>query len=294
MKLSVAFWDGVYPGNPDPGIARAERLGIRGLVLVAGEDGWTEEDLAKGRTAFAANDMFVAEVAIRGYHLLVHADADVRRDGIAKVKKQIAQARALDAHCVTVHWFAGQAQNWWTEEIWARLVAGSAEVAAEAEATGIDLGFHSFILGPWDSPEQHRRLIDDVASPRMKVLFDPVNMMSHRNVLDTTSFLNHCFDLLGPDIIGAHAKDVDVDQRHWVIKIDEIPPGTGTLDYETFLRQMDQLGGDTVLTIEHLRDIGVSGSTVSPNLVYYKTDEGILQAKEYIEQVAGRIGVKFT
>ena len=292
MKLSVAFWHGVSPGDPDA-IARTKNLGIPGIVLVSPENGWSQSDLEKGRAAFAANDMFVSEFAIRNYHLLVHEDKAVRSQGIENVKQRIADARALDAHGVTVHWFAGQAQNWWTDEVWSRLVASSAEVAAEAESVGIDLGFHSFVLGPWDSPEQHRRLIDDVASPRMKVLFDPVNMMTHRHVLDTTGFLNHCFDLLGPDIIGAHAKDVDIDGEHWVIKIDEIPPGTGTLDYETFLLQMDRLEGDVVLTIEHLRDVGVSGSTVSPNLVYYNTDRETQLAKEYIEEVANRVGVKF-
>ena len=293
MRLSVAFWHGVEPGDPEPAVKRTLKLGIGGLVLVAPGGGWPAEDIERGRQAFAANGLFISEVAIREYHLLVHDDEAVRRKGIASVLKQIVDACALDARGVTVHWFADEMRNWWTDEIWTRLVAGTAEVAAAAEELEINLGFHSFNLGPWDSPEQHRRLIDDVASPRMKVLFDPVNMMGHRHVLDTTGFLDHCFDLLGADIIGAHAKDVDIDRSHWVIKIDEIPPGTGTLDYETFLRRMDQVGGDTVLTIEHLRDVGVSGSVASPNLVYYNTDVEILQAKQYIEEVAGRIGVEF-
>ena len=86
---------------------------------------------------------------------------------------------------------------------------------------------------------------------------------------------------------------VSLDPSHWVIKIDEVPPGKGSLDYETFLLRISQLDQDTVLTIEHLRDVGVSGTAASPNFVYYSTDSRIIQAKNYIQRMAQRIGVVF-
>ena len=84
----------------------------------------------------------------------------------------------------------------------------------------------------------------------MQVLLDPVNMSTNRTTYNTTDFLNATFDLLGDCIIAAHAKDVGIQTRHWVLQLDEVPIGTGHLDYETFLRRVDQLEGEIIRTIE--------------------------------------------
>ena len=87
------------------------------------------------------------------------------------------------------------------------MVEGTEQVVAEAEDLQVDLAFYSFNLGLCDTPQQHRRLVDDMRSPRVKVLLNPVNMMNHRTVYNTTAFLNNTFDLMGDVIIGAHAKE---------------------------------------------------------------------------------------
>ena len=76
-----------------------------------------------------------------------------------------------------------------------------------------------------------------------------------------------------------------------MLRIDEVPLGKGAMDYETYLYRLADLGEDVVLTIEHLRDVGVSGSALSPNYVEYRTDVENTRAREYIQRVAQRIGV---
>ena len=104
------------------------------------------------------------------------------------------------------------------------------EIAPEAEGLGVDLAIHPTNEGPLDTAEQLRRVVDDVGSPRLKVMLDPVNMSTHRSCYNTTDFLNSMFDLLGDAIIGAHAKDINLDTSHWVLRLDEVPLGTGLLD----------------------------------------------------------------
>ena len=136
-------------------------------------------------------------------------------------------------------------------------------------------------------------MADEVGSPRCKVMLDPVNMMTARTSQTTTDFLNHTFDLIGDIIVAAHAKDVLLDEKHWVVKVDEVPPGMGTMDYETFLRRLSELDKDLVLTIEHLRDVGVAGTNVSPVYVYYQdTFWEFIRARKFIQEVAERIGVE--
>ena len=177
--------------------------------------------------------------------------------------------------------------------VWQRLVQGMAEVVVEAETLGVNLGVHPGNRGPLDAPAQLRRLLDDVASPRLKVILDPVNMTTHRTYYNTTAFLDYTFDLLGPDIIAAHAKDVSLDTSHWVTKLDEVPLGMGRLDYETYLRRLGELDADVLFTIEHYRDVGVSGTVASPVYVNYPdTDWENTRARNYIHELAHKVGVE--
>lgn len=292
MRQSVAFWDGFNLGNPSIHIERMKKLGIRGVVLVT-DKGWPQNELERGLAAIEAAGMFVAEVAFRRYHMLTSPAEKNRKRGMDTTLKVLSDAHFLKTHCLTVHWMDDENQEWCSSDTWRRLLTSTETVAAEAERLGVDMGFHSYCLGPWDSPEAHRQLCDKIKSPRVRVLLDPVNMFNHRNIHHPDDFLNHCFDILGDVIIGAHAKDVEIDTRHWIIKIDEVPPGEGRLNYELFLKRMAQLDNSTTLTIEHLRDVGVSGSTASPNVVYYDSDLENSRAKRYIDGTATRIGVTF-
>ncbi len=293
MRLAVAFWDAASPAALPRMIERMDAIGVKGVTLVTEEGGWPAAELQQARKALEAKGMFVAELACMSFSTLTSPDAKVRGQGIEWALQGVNTAHALDAHTVAVHWSDQGAEDWWSDQTGKLLVEGIGKVAVEAERLGVDLGFHSFHLAPWDSPEQHRKLADDVGSPRVKVLFDPVNMMTSRRVGNTTDFLNHSFDLLGDLIVGTHAKDVSLDASHWVVKLDEVPPGTGSLDYETYLRRVSQLDPATVVTIEHLRDVGVSGSNASPDVVYYQTDSETTRAKDHILEVAQKIGVEF-
>ena len=240
--------------------------------------------------------MFVGEVTLYqcGWPL-AGTDSAQRREAVATLAKGFEDAAALDARCVGVSVIAGGPGDGdlWSEDLWKRLVSGTAEAAAEAERIGVDMAFHPGNRGPLDAPEQLRRILDEVASPRLKVILDPVNMTDHRNYHDNTGFLNRCFDLLGDDIIAAHAKDVHFDYRHLITKLDEVPLGMGGMDYETYLRGLDQLDPGVVLTIEHYRDVGVSGTVASPVYVSYpEGDRENRRAREFVEEVAQRVGAR--
>ena len=116
---------------------------------------------------------------------LASPDPDIRREASESLSQGFRAARALNAHCVGVSVIANGPEegDLWSDEVWHRLVQGMAEVMAEAENLGVDLGVHPGNRGPLDAPAQLRRLLDDVASPRLKVIFDPVNMTTPPNLL---------------------------------------------------------------------------------------------------------------
>jgi L-ribulose-5-phosphate 3-epimerase UlaE len=63
--------------------------------------------------------------------------------------------------------------------------------------------------------------------------------------------LNDCFEKLGKHIVSCHAKDLawNVEMN---IHFKEVIPGTGSLDYSTYLKRVAQLPQNPPLMLEHL------------------------------------------
>ena len=290
MRLACGFWSGVAASAPERAVAKLDQVGVKGVVMVPGKEGWTAEEIERVKTVFDAHGVFVCEVAQYRHGYLASHDDGQREEGVQAVIKSLYDAKALAACCVGISRPWGADGDWWSERTWTQLCKSLGAIATVAEVLDVPVGLHPTNRAPLDSPEQLRRCVDDVASPWVQVLLDVVNMSTNRTVYNTTDFLNATFDLLGDCIIAAHAKDVAMDVKHWVLKLDEVPIGTGYLDYETFLRRVDQLDSEIILTIEHFRDVAVSGATISPNFAYLDTELENARARAYIEEVAARVG----
>ena len=296
MRLGAAFWSGTSPQILDETIGRLKNIGVKGLGHLSVEKGWSREDLQACRKKFSGQGFFIGEVTMYQYGWqLASSDEAVVKKAIDTLKEGLQDALILKAHCVGIS-VIGDGPGGvdpWSDSVWKRLVEGIRQVAVEAEELGMDLAFHPGNRGPLDAPEPLRRLLDEVNSLRLKVILDPVNMTNHRNYHNSADFLNYTFDLLGYDIIAAHAKDVFLDDRHLVTKIDEVPLGMGNLDYGTYLQRLDELGPELVFTIEHYRDVGVSGTVASPVYVDYPDgDRENSRAREFIHAVAQSVGVE--
>ena len=68
---------------------------------------------------------------------------------------------------------------------------------------------------------------------------------------------NECFDKLGQWIVSCHAKDLAwCDPVEMNVHILEVIPGTGILDYATYLKRVAALPGEVPLMLEHLNTAG--------------------------------------
>jgi sugar phosphate isomerase/epimerase len=81
------------------------------------------------------------------------------------------------------------------------------------------------------------RLIEEVPSPTVGMLFDPCNMMKTEFVADQQAFLRGVFEKLADRIILIHAKDIRFTEDG--IK-QECLAGTGILDYPYFFELLQQ------------------------------------------------------
>jgi len=103
-----------------------------------------------------------------------------------------------------------------------------------------------------DSPEAYVELIKAVDRPAFGAHLDPVNLIvSPRLYFDNGALIRRCFQTLGPWIVSCHAKDIIL-RGNLALHLDEIRLGLGRLDYRTYLRELDRLGRETPLMLEHL------------------------------------------
>jgi sugar phosphate isomerase/epimerase len=114
-------------------------------------------------------------------------------------------------------------------DAWADLL--TAQALAVAEEYDLWLAIEPETANVIDSPAKARRLLDELRSPRLKIIIDPANLFHVEDLPHQRAILDTTFHLLGPDIVLAHAKDVLVVDG----TVHHVAAGTGLLDYAYYL-----------------------------------------------------------
>ncbi len=120
------------------------------------------------------------------------------------------------------------------------------------EQEGVFIAVEGHVLSCLDTPQRVRELVDAVGSPALKFNYDPVNFTGTvKQVHDTRIILKQLKEWMGPFTIVAHAKDCALGDA-LVVHIHEVVPGTGTMNYEMFMKDFQELAPDGFFIIEHL------------------------------------------
>ena len=102
MRLACAFWSGVAVEQPEVAVARLDQVGVRGVVMVPGREGWTESQIHEVKSIYEPAGVWVCEVAQYRFGYLASHDDAQRREGVQAVIKSLHDAKALEAYCVGV------------------------------------------------------------------------------------------------------------------------------------------------------------------------------------------------
>jgi sugar phosphate isomerase/epimerase len=167
--------------------------------------------------------------AVSGTYNMAHPDARVRADGRRRMRELIAAAPALGTRVVTLCTGSRDAEDMWrhhpdnsTPGAWHDILDSLEPALAVAEAHDVTLAFEPEHNNVVDSAAAGRRLLDELRSPQLKVVIDPANLEPSPDAL------REAFELLGDDLVLAHAKDV---RRDGTI----VAAGHGDLDYARYL-----------------------------------------------------------
>ena len=255
--------------------------------VIASLDPWeaaSDSELSELKSALREFDIVVFEVG--GYRNILHTDEAERQKNLKHLAHCIEVADKLG--CPMVGTISGSrnpdsnefSDNYnvhpdnWTQKTWNLLVSGVKQILRDTSGMKASLGMEAQVTTNIDGPKAHRKLMDDVGDQRIKVNLDPTNMISLQTYFHTTELINECFDLLGEDIFGCHAKDSFILPHSQTVHVQEVCPGRGVLDYETYLVRLSRMKWPRTLLPEHI------------------PGDQFPEAYAYIRKVANKVGVK--
>jgi len=186
----------------------------------------------------------ITMAAVSGTFNLVHPDIQTRRDGLRRLGVLASACCQLGTSIITLCTGTRDSGDMWrrhpdndSSEAWHDLLAGLSEALTVAEANDVTLAFEPEVGNVVDSARKGRRLLDELKSRHLKVVMDGANLFHAGELPRMQEILNEAFDLLGPDIVIAHAKDVSRDGE-----TANVAAGKGSLDYDLYISLLDGVG----------------------------------------------------
>ncbi|MBN2328559.1 MAG: sugar phosphate isomerase/epimerase [Candidatus Omnitrophica bacterium] len=125
------------------------------------------------------------------------------------------------------------------EDVWRTMLATAKELDAIAEQYNATVLFEPFYRHFFSTAKRTRVFIDEIGSPRLRVLLDPANLLELND-------LGEMFNQLQPYIDCLHAKDRKLHVDHGV------PAGQGDLDYSEFVKLAAKHTPDAPLIMEYV------------------------------------------
>jgi sugar phosphate isomerase/epimerase len=200
--------------------------------------------------------------AVSGTFNLIHPDQAQRDQGVQRVAELARSCRRLGTSIITLCTGTRDPQNMWrrhphndSPDAWRDLVTMVRQLLNFTEDTGVTLAFEPEVANVVDSAVKAHRLLDEIQSPRLKVVMDGANLFHRGELPRMRQILTEAINLLSPDIVLAHAKDLSRDGE-----AGHEAAGTGLLDYDHYLNLLTKAGFDGPLILHGLAESQVAES----------------------------------
>ena len=118
-----------------------------------------------------------------------------------------------------------------TEEAFQRTLSSTKILVEEAEKFGVIVGIEGVAKHVINTPERMKRVLDNIKSNNVQVIFDPVNLINEENYDKQDEMVKRSFELFGDRIVAIHAKDYVYEDGE--IKLASI--GKGQFNYPLLL-----------------------------------------------------------
>lgn len=248
MDNRIGIFAKTFPGS-DPGtvLVATSAAGFRaahynmacsGLAAMPDEiPAGTAQAVAK-----AASSSGVSLVGLSGTWNMIHPDPAVRDAGTRRLEVLARASAGLGTRLITLcTGTRDQDDQWRTHpdnampEAWRDLLASMEQAVAIADCYDVDLGIEPELANVVDSAARARRLIDEIGSPRLKIVLDPANLAEVETPERRRAIVADAIDLLADRIAMAHAKDRSA-------RGEFVAAGRGVIDFPHFMTALQAVG----------------------------------------------------
>lgn len=185
----------------------------------------------------------------------IHPDPQQRRYEINRFKEHLRYARDLGTSIVATE--TADLTTYLTQDPeryeaigWELFKQTVEELAEEAERWGVHIGLEPVFTHTLSSTEKMVRILKEVPSSNLGVVFDPVNLLPPTAIDAQEKFLDDAFAAFGDRIILAHLKDVVVQDG----KLKSVPSGEGVFQTKSFLEKLHRVKPGIDISLEQLTD----------------------------------------
>ena len=202
----------------------------------------------------------ITMAAVSGTFNMAHPDPQTRRDGLRRLGVLSTVCKAMETSIITLCTGTRDPQNMWhwhdentSSAAWHDMLETMRAAVKIAENAGITLAFEPERANVVYNARLARELLTSIASPHLKVVLDPANIIDGRDQAAIPEVIEEAFDLLGDHIVMAHAKDRGPDDGFRAA-------GKGILDYSHYLKQLNDMRFEGALIIHSLEEWEVDTS----------------------------------
>lgn len=191
------------------------------------------------KKVFAASDL---DIAVLGCYLnLATPDKEDYRRTVARYVAHLRFAALLGCGVVGTETGAPNADYHYeeackSEDALKIFIEGVRPVVEAAEKSGVILAIEPVARHIVYTPERARKVLDEIKSPNLQIILDPVNLLDEQNCRDHKAVIKNAIDVLGPDVAIVHVKDFDLADG----KLVSMAAGQGVMDYSDLVEFIEK------------------------------------------------------
>ena len=201
-------------------------------------------------------------IAISGTFNAIHPDKKMRDQLVDRTSLLIERCGDLGTSTVSLCTGTRDPENMWRHhpdndkpESWQDLVTTLEKLLPVAENNNVVLGIEPEKANVINSAVKARRLLDEMQSPQLKIIIDGANLFAPDELSNMRAVIDESIELLGPDIIMAHAKDIPIEQTDY-----SYAAGTGALDWQSYFQSLAKIGFIGPIVLHNLKESQVDMS----------------------------------
>lgn len=246
MNYGMRCHDICPKGDMDTVFDTVKAYGIHQIQLVLGKS-IAGYDFAPGHYSPGLAHVIGDKLKERKIHVAVlgcyinptDPDESRRRASVARFIEHLKYARIIGADMVGTE--TGRYSSdfkvvpeTYTEECYQLLLKSMREIVGAAEKLGMIVGVEAVHDHTLYSPEMQRRFLEDIDSPNVEAILDPVNLIGAKDVDNQEAVIDRAFALYGDRITMVHVKDFRMTDGQ--PEFEHI--GEGLFDYRPLLRRL--------------------------------------------------------